>query len=182
MMEVENFYLLLHPRPAYLIGSGKVGEKVNFMAASWVSPVSEEPPLVGVAIDVNSYTRELIDTYGEFTVNILPLQSLEKLYYAGTVSGRSVDKTKVISYGKGEKVDAPVAEEAIGVVECRVYTSIKTEDVVFYLGEVLSARADERFFGKRSGWDLKKTNLSLHNWGAGFYEVGRLHIVRKGGP
>jgi len=48
MMEVETFYLLLHPRPAYLIGSGKVGEKVNFMAASWVSPVSEEPPLVGV--------------------------------------------------------------------------------------------------------------------------------------
>jgi len=51
----------------------------------------------------SSYTRELIDTYGEFTVNVLPLQSLEKLYYAGTVSGRSVDKTKVISYGKGEK-------------------------------------------------------------------------------
>ncbi|MCC6004074.1 MAG: flavin reductase family protein [Thermofilum sp.] len=179
MREVENFYLLLHPRPAYLIGSGKMGARVNFMAASWVSPISEEPPLVGVAIGVDSYTRELIDMYGEFTVNVLPIEFLDKLYYAGTVSGRSEDKTTVIKPVKGEKVDAPVAEGAIGVIECRVYTTLKTNDVVLYAGEVLSARADERFFSKRGGWDLRKTNLPLHNWGAGFYEVGRLHIVRR---
>ena len=179
MISVENFYLILHPRPAYLIGSGRVGVKVNFMAASWVSPVSEEPPLVGVAVDVTSYTRELIDMYGEFTVNVLPIGSLDKLYYAGTVSGRSEDKAKAIRYMKGERVEAPVAEEAIGVIECRVYTTIKTQDVIFYVGEVLSARADERFFGERSGWNLKKTNLPLHNWGAGFYEVGRFHLVRR---
>ena len=30
----DRFYLVLHPRPAYVIGSGKVSVKVNFMAAS----------------------------------------------------------------------------------------------------------------------------------------------------
>ncbi|MEM4761634.1 MAG: flavin reductase, partial [Thermofilum sp.] len=67
MIRVSKFYLLLHPRPAYVIGSGRVGEVVNFMAASWVTPVAEEPPLVGVAIGVESYTHELIEKYGEFT-------------------------------------------------------------------------------------------------------------------
>ena len=46
---IERFYLILHPRPAYVIGSGRVGVDANFMAASWVTPVAEEPPLVGVS-------------------------------------------------------------------------------------------------------------------------------------
>ncbi len=66
------FYLLLHPRPAYVIGSGKVNEVVNFMSASWIMPVAEEPPRVGVSIGVESYTHELISKYRTFTVNILP--------------------------------------------------------------------------------------------------------------
>ncbi|MCC6039955.1 MAG: flavin reductase family protein, partial [Thermofilum sp.] len=91
MIEVSRFYLLLHPRPAYIIGSGKVGERVNFMAASWVTPIAEEPPLVGVAVDVTSYTHELIERYGEFTVNVVPVSMLEKLYYVGSRSGRKED-------------------------------------------------------------------------------------------
>ncbi|MEM0024873.1 MAG: flavin reductase family protein [Thermofilaceae archaeon] len=178
MKEVKRFYLLLHPRPAYLIGSGRLGERVNFMAASWVTPIAEEPPLVGVAIGADSYTRELIDAYGEFTINVLPMDKVDLIYYAGSRSGREEDKTKQIKAVRGEKVQAPVAEGAVGVVECRIYTRVQAEDVVFYVGEVLSARADESVFDERKGWDASRVDLPLHNWGRGFYGLGRFRMAK----
>ncbi|ABL78628.1 flavin reductase family protein [Thermofilum pendens] len=175
MKEVERFYLVLHPRPAYIIGSGRVGEKANFMAASWVTPVAEEPPLVGVAIDVESLTHELIERYGEFTVNVVPTSMLDKLYYAGSRSGRDEDKASSIPHRKGEKVSAPVVEGAVGVVECVVHGKLRAEDVTFFAGRVVYAAVDERFFNERSGWLFKEIDLPLHNWGRGFYGVGRFY-------
>lgn len=178
MKEIKRFYLILHPRPAYVIGSGKWGETVNFMAASWVTPIAEEPPLVGVAIDVESYTFELIEKFREFTVNVLPMSLVDKIYFVGSRSGRDVDKTGVLEAVKGEKVSAPVAKDAIGVLECKVVDEVVAEDVKFFVGEVVSARADERFFSEKSGWQFKEIDLPLHNWGKGFYGVGRFRLVK----
>ena len=88
----ESFYLVLHPRPAYLIGSGRVGEAANFMAASWVTPVSEDPPRLAVAVGVDSYTYELIKRYGEFTVNVYPAEKIDVIYACGSMSGRKINK------------------------------------------------------------------------------------------
>jgi len=178
LRSVERFYLILHPRPAYLIGSGRIGERVNFMAASWVTPIAEEPPLVGVAIGTDSYTRELIDEYGEFTINVLPLDKVDLIYYAGSRSGREEDKTKLIKPVRGEKVQAPVAEGAVGVVECRVHTRVEARDAIFYVGEVLAARAEEGLFDERRGWDPARVNIPLHNWGRGFYGLGRFQLAK----
>lgn len=182
MKEVGRFYLLLHPRPAYLIGSGRTGERVNFMAASWVTPIAEEPPLVGVAVGVDSYTRELIDAYGEFTVNVLPMDKLDLIYYAGSRSGREEDKTKLINPVRGEKVQAPVAEAAVGVLECKVSGKVEAQDAIFYVGEVLVARADEGAFDEKRGWDTAKVDIPLHNWGRGFYGLGRFRTARPTRP
>lgn len=179
MREIRKFYLLLHPRPAYIIGSGKFGERVNLMAASWVVPAAEEPPLVAASIGVDSLTHELIETFGEFTVNVVPMEMLDQLYYVGRVSGRKEDKTKLVKVVKGERVSAPVVEGAVGVLECRVHSKVKAEDVTIFIGEVLTARADEGFFDEREGWDFKKINLPLHNWGRGFYGVGAFRIARS---
>ncbi len=172
MMEVKRFYLLLHPRPAYVIGSGRYGERTNFMAASWVSPVGEEPPSVMVAIGTESLTLELIERYGDFSVNVVPISSLEKLYYVGSRSGKEEDKSSIFEAAKGERIGAPVIKEAIGILECRLMRALDMGDVRLLIGKVLSARADSRFFNERSGWNFREINIPLHNWGRGFFRVG----------
>jgi len=174
-MEVkEKFYLLLHPRPAYVIGSGRFGEVVNFMAASWVTPVAEEPPRVAVAIDVESYTHELISKYKEFTVNVLPMAQLNALYSVGIVSGRRVDK--VARFGlnveKGRSVNAPVLTDSIGVLECRVTATVESEDTTLFVGDVLTAYAKEEYFDLRNGWNVKKGGYSFTQLGAGILRAG----------
>jgi len=175
----DKYYLLLHPRPAYVIGSGRYGERINLMAASWVTPVAEEPPRVAVAIGVESYTHELIKQYREFTINILSLEKLDVLYKMGSVSGRNVDKSSLVKVRKGEKVEAPVIEDSLGYLECRVVDEHSSEDVTLFIGDVLIAKANSNYFSKRSGWDFKKINIPLHNWGRGFYSVGRFILARK---
>ena len=42
----EGFYTLLHPRPVVLIVATDPKGKANAMACAWITPVSEEPPIL----------------------------------------------------------------------------------------------------------------------------------------
>lgn len=179
MREIGKFYLLLHPRPAYVIGSGKWGERINFMAASWVSPVGEEPPSLMISVDKESLTSELIEAHGEFTVNVIPASLLDKLYYVGSRSGREVDKSSVFGAVKGERVKAPVVSEAMGVIECRLMKKLDMGDVNLFIGEVLSARARSDTFSERTGWNFREVNIPLHGWGRNFFTIGSQLRVGK---
>lgn len=176
----EEYYYILHPRPAYVIGSGRVGEKVNCMAASWVTPVSGEPPRIAAAIGSQSLTAELILKYGEFTVNVLPIDKVDVLYTLGATSGRKIDKVAGLNLkvAKGVSVDAPVLEDAIGVLECRLWRSVECGEVYLFVGDVLEAVAKDEYFQDKS-WDYKKTNIPLHGWGRGFYSVGSFRMARN---
>ena len=180
-IEVEKFYLLLHPRPAYIVGAGRYGKVVNFMAASWVTPVAEEPPRVAAAIGVESYTHELIKKYGEFTINIYPLSKVDVVYTVGSTSGRKVNKVRVLDLKvqKGEKVLAPKLAEALGVLECKVAAEVDSEDTTLFIGEVVYVEAKEKLFNERRGWDFRNINIPLHNWGRGFYSVGKFVLAKK---
>lgn len=177
---LDVFYLLLHPRPAYIVGVGRIDEVVNFMAASWVTPVSEEPPRLAVAIDVESFTNELIKKYGDFTVQVYPMDRLDDIYFVGSRSGRNLNKAEVLGLRviKGEKVEAPVLEDAIGVLECRLAWQYESGDTTLFIGDIASARASENHFDRSRGWNFRVTNIPLHNWGRGFYSVGRFRLAR----
>ncbi len=174
------FYYLLHPRPAYVIGSGKFGERINFMAASWVSPISEEPERVLVAIDKESYTYQLIKETGEFTVNVLPSRLINTIYCTGSASGRELDKVSRcgLTPERGRKVSAPVLKEAVGFLECKVHTWVDSGDTELAIGDVLNWEADSSLFG-RYGWDLAKVDIPLHVWGRVFATTGRIVVARK---
>jgi flavin reductase (DIM6/NTAB) family NADH-FMN oxidoreductase RutF len=178
MISRYKFYLLLHPRPAYVIGSGKWGEKINFMAASWVTPVAEEPPTVGVAIDNETYTYELVSYYKEFTINILPINMVDKIYRVGRMSGREIDKTQILEANKGYSVSAPIVKDSLGTIECKVIGEYETKDVTFYFGKVLHIQADKNYFDEKIGWRIEKKIIPLHNWGKGFYKLGEFMLVR----
>ncbi len=176
-IDLEKFYLLLHPRPAYVIGSGVVGKEANLMAASWVTPLAEEPPLVGLSVDVESRTYELISKYSEFTVNVLPFEKIDLIYEVGSKHGWDVDKLAILPSDPGEVVKAPIPRSAIGALECRVYGSIEAEDVVFYAGRVVKAWSDPEYFHMKKGWSIHNNPIPLHNWGRGFFRVGKFHRV-----
>ncbi|MCR6669572.1 MAG: flavin reductase family protein [archaeon YNP-WB-040] len=177
-IDLDKFYLILHPRPAYVIGSGKFGEKVNFMAASWVTPMGEEPPLVCVAIGKGSLTNELIHEYRQFSVNILPIDRVNELYTVGTVSGREMDKTKILKAVEGDELTVPIVEDAIAVLECELWDKIESNDVTLFIGQVVNAKANPKYFNQKTGWNIRDNPVPLHNWGKGFHRVGQFIMAK----
>ncbi len=176
-MEVKTKqYLILHPRPVYIIGSGKYGEKENLMAASWVMPVSEEPPKVAVSVDRESYTHELIEKYGEFTINVVEENYLDEIWLLGTTSGKEVNKiakTK-LTVVEGKKVNAPIVKEAIGILEVKVTDKVDIGECRLYIGEIIYAEADLEKYNLRYGWNLRKAKLIHHLAGKAFMTNGKV--------
>ena len=181
-IEVDDpFYRVLHPRPAYLIVSGR-DDDVNIMAASWVMPISEEPWTVGLALDRETYTYNLVKKYGEFTVNVVTDKYVDLVYYVGHVSKYEVDKIRErnILLSPSKKIDTPHFRDAIGYLECKVDRMIPVGEVDLVIGEVLGAYADEEYF-TRYGWDLKRVNILMQNIGRGFTtNSNRLIYVKRG--
>jgi len=176
----EEYYYLLHPRPAYIIGAGKVGEEVNLMAASWVTPVSEEPPRAAVAIGSQSFTARLITKYEEFTINVYPVDKIDIIYTVGVTSGRRIDKVKALNLrvAKGRSVNAPILDDAVGVIERKLWRSVECGEVDLFIGEVVEAYAKYEYF-RGNSWDLKKISIPLHGWGRGFYAVGNFRLAKN---
>ncbi len=177
--EIEPIYKPLHPRPVYLIVSGRLGEKLNVMAASWVMPVSEEPLRIAIAVERETYTFELIEEYREFTVNVVDDRLLDKVWRAGTTSGKSRDKIKEIGFELEEslKTRVPGLREALAIIECRVWSHLDSGEVRLYVADVLSVRVKPEYYNERYGWDIRKANILMHLTGRAFTVPGRLLIV-----
>jgi len=59
-IDPEVAWRMLHPRPVVPVGAGDPGGEYSFAPASWVTPVSDELPVVAVALSEESHTRELL--------------------------------------------------------------------------------------------------------------------------
>jgi len=108
-------------------------------------PVSKEPPLVACAIGRRSYSCKLIESTKEFIVNIPPEELKPKIYYCGLHSGYQVDKFKEtgLTPQPARKVKAPIIDECVAYMECKVRKEIETGDKKLFIGEVIEAYADE---------------------------------------
>ncbi|MEM4280122.1 MAG: flavin reductase family protein [Archaeoglobaceae archaeon] len=162
--KVQEAYRLLHPRPVVLICAG---EKPNVMACSWITPVSDEPFMVAVAIWKENYTFELIEEKKEFTVNVPQPELLDAVWIAGTKSGRKVDKIRTcnLRVRKANKVDAYVIENCIANLECVVREKVFAGEHTVYIAEVVDAYAE----GFEKTW---KTKILLHLGGKDFVTFG----------
>ncbi len=177
---LEKYYYMLHPRPTIVLITLCPNGRVNAMPASWNTPVSEEPPMLAVAVERETYTYQCLEYHGEATINVPSSDLLDTVYALGTVSGRDVDKIEAfrLRLGKAKRVKPPVWLDAIGVIEARVEEGIDAGEVRLYVFRVLEAYTRPGLY-TRWGWDFSKTNILLHGAGRAFYLVGRRVWAKK---
>ena len=157
------WYHLLHPRPAYVIGSGEPPE-ANFMTASWVTPVSTDEPAVALALDRETYTYKLVSKYKHFTIAIV--EDVNLLWKLGTKSGEEVNKLEMVEWFKGKKAPSPIPKSAIGWIEAEVINTVPVAEVDLVIGKVVHWEP-LKGFGRR-GWDLKQVKIPLQKAGKAF--------------
>lgn len=138
-------YRLLYPMRTYLIVSGH-GEEANVMAADWVTILSHEPFMVGVAVSPKRYTHRLISKYREFIVSVPSLDMLRDVWIAGTKSGPSKLKEMSITLVPSTKIETPSIKEALANIECKVIDARDYGDHTWFVGEVVGWSYNEKAF------------------------------------
>lgn len=142
----------------------------NVMPAVYVTPLSVEPPLIGLAVHQERHTHDMIRASEEFALNVPTRELLHHCQYLGSASGREVDKlelTKLPTF-RARKVEAPLLEGCVGYVECGVEDAITTGDHTFFVGRVVSAQVERDAFDET--WLLTDPDLKpLHYLGRNHY-------------
>lgn len=148
---------------------------LNVMAASWVTPVSDEPFIIAVSIWAKSKTYENIHSTKEFTVNIVNDKHVDIVWSAGTLSGKKLNKWKKLELKpySSEKISVPGIEHVLGFLECRVRDEIMIDESALFLADVLAIHVNKEYY-REYGWDLRKTNILLHASGKAFVTTGKL--------
>ena len=113
----------------------KVGDKVNCMTIGWGTLGIEWGRPVFVAfVREGRYTRELLDSNPEFTVNV-PVGGFDRkiLGFCGSKSGRNIDKVKELglTLEAGEVVSVPAVKELPLTLECKViYKQLQDKNAI----------------------------------------------------
>lgn len=172
-------YRLLNHGPTVLVTSAHAG-RVNVMAAAWTLPLDFDPPKVLAVIAGGTFTRELIEASGEFALNVPPRALAGATVAAGSGSGRDAVSGKLAELGlrtfAAEKVGAPLIEDCVAWLECRVLRNERNEaDHDLFIAEVVAARADTRVFAD-GRWHFERAPDALrtihHVAGGHFYAIG----------
>jgi len=126
------------PSGLYVIGSTDKGERRNGMTANWVTQIAFDPKWVGVSIDREAYTHELVEAGGCFAVSMIDVEDraivrkftkpVEVDLAARTLNGfRYVEKT----------TGAPILEQSVAYLDCEVRETLAAGSHTLFVGEVV---------------------------------------------
>ena len=135
------------PSGLYVIGS-RAGDEQNLMTANLVTQVSFSPKLVGVSVEEEAVTHRLIAAGGAFTVNVLDRE--DRAIVSKFTKPVEVDAAASTAHGfafhAAAVTGAPVLDQAVAFVDCRVWQAVECGTSTFFIGEVVDAgfrRAEE---------------------------------------
>ncbi len=122
------------------------GGQRSICPLGWKMNTSGAPPMMAISVAPSRFTHDLISSSGEFVLAWPGEDLAEATLFCGTKSGRDVDKFQAMGFTTraGDHVSAPLIEECIANLECRVVGSMSSGDHTIFVGEILGAWVNER--------------------------------------
>ena len=135
----------------------KAGEDVHGMTVSAFASVSPTPPLILVCIDHRGYGHELLEREGAvFAVNILG-KGQEEL--SNTFAFKD-DRFSIGNWTTAE-TGAPVLEDAVAWLDCKIFNRHVAGTHTIYVGEVQACKVVEDNGEPLVYWNRAYRNLEL---------------------
>ena len=123
------------------IVTSRHGETIHGMTVSAFSSVSLDPPLVLVCADKGSDTHAVIRESGCFGVNVLS-NAHQELSNKFALNKDEHLRFEGVAHGTAE-TGAPLLDEALVALDCRVENAHDAGDHVIYVGRVVAIRRGE---------------------------------------
>jgi flavin reductase (DIM6/NTAB) family NADH-FMN oxidoreductase RutF len=160
-IEGREIAALLNPRAAVLVTCCDGQGAPNVLAVAWHTPLSHNPPLVGVSIDNRHYSHQLICQTGEFALNVVPMAFQAAVEFCGLHHGRDMDKLQAAGLAvlPAGRIRPPLIAGALAHLECSLVDQVHTGDHTFFIGKVVYAEARTDCF--RDAWQPVRGDVLL---------------------
>ena len=125
------------PSGLYVIGS-RAGERRNGMTANWATQVSSDPKLLAVSVEKPALTHELVVEGRVFSLSVLDREDraiVRKFTKPVEVEGQTLNGFPFHEAATG----APILDQAVAWVDCRLHSSVDLGSHTLFLGEVVDA-------------------------------------------
>ncbi len=161
MIQGRQIAALLNPRPAGLVTCCDANCVPNVLAVAWHSPLSHDPPLLGISIGKGHFSHDLISQCGEFVFNVVSQEFQKAIELCGNRSGRELDKFREagLKMMPAYHVRPPVIAGALAHLECTVVRQVSAGDHTLFIGRVLYAEAKGESFS--DSWEPELGDVLL---------------------
>lgn len=122
----------------YLV-TAKHEDEVSAMTVNWLNQSSFDPPLVTLAVEADSHSRNVIEASGAFAANIYDSSQRDLAGRFGMTWAKHPEKLNDLNGRSGPATGSPLLESALGWVECKVVRSMPSGDHVLFVAEVVEA-------------------------------------------
>jgi flavin reductase (DIM6/NTAB) family NADH-FMN oxidoreductase RutF len=113
------------------------GDEMSAMTVNWIVQSSFEPPMLTLAVEADSHSRQVIQASGAFAVNLYETGQRELAGQLGKTWAKHPEKFDGIQWRPGPVTASPLLEPALGWVECRIVGSLPSGDHVLFVAEVV---------------------------------------------
>lgn len=127
------------PSGLYVVGS-RAGERRNLMTANWASQLSFDPKLLGVSVEREALTHELIAEGRAFTLNLIDRE--DRAIVRKFTKPVEVDVAASTANGfpfHDGRTGPPILDQAVAFVECTLWQSVAVGNHTLFIGEIVDA-------------------------------------------
>ncbi len=117
--------------------SARHGAEVSFMTANWLTQCSFEPPMLMLAVENDSHTRQVIEGSGTFAVNVYESGQRDLAGSLGRTFSKHPEKINEATWQPGPLTGSPLLDSALAWVECKIVSSMPVGDHILFAAEVV---------------------------------------------
>ena len=125
------------PSGLYVLGA-RDGERRNGMTMNWVTQLSFDPKLIGVGIEREAFTHELVTAGGVFSINLVAHddRSIVRKFTKPVDVDLDARTLNGFAFHDGA-TGAPILDQAVAFVDCEVRQSIDLGGHSLFIGEIV---------------------------------------------
>ena len=159
---------MLNPVPAVMVSCGS--RKPNIITIAWTGIVNSNPPMTYISVRKERYSHNIIESTGEFVINLCSEELAFATDFCGVRSGRDTDKFKEIKLTpeRAEAVRCPMIKESPVNIECRVREIIELGSHDMFIADILRVHVDEQYIDQADRIRLDQASLVAYNHGEYF--------------
>lgn len=158
-MEKKNIgsILALYPKPMTVVGA-EVNGKVNWLVVGHTGIIGHDQILLSMS--QLHYTNQGIKESKKLSINLVSREMLPDADFVGSVSGRSVDKSKVFDYHFGAN-GTPVIDKSPLTMECNVVDIYETDGFDNFICSVVNTYASSDVLDENGKLDYARLKPEL---------------------